>query len=185
MLGHATSEGEAMPAIDIIDEMFVVAEPRHVRPAVCDEARWQSWFPGLVLTSYDDRGRLGVRWTVAGELKGTAEVWLQEHGDGTIVHVYLRADATAARTRRRVRSRRRVRRRYVLPLKRHLLDMKAILEVPRPLGTALVPVGERVSSASQDGQGTRRRRLRLPTGTTSEGASLDGRPDDVQHRDRR
>lgn len=172
-----------MPAIDIIDELFIVAEPDLLRRALCDEVLWQSWFPGLVLTPYDDRGRLGVRWTVAGELTGTAEVWLQEHGDGTIVHVYVRADPPAGGSRRRAPSRRRVLRRYVLPLKRRLLEMKGILEVRRPLGTALVPVGERVSSASQDGQGTRRRRLRLPTGITSEGAAPDGRLHDVEHRD--
>lgn len=173
-----------MPLVDVIDEMFVVAAPAQVRPALCDETRWRSWFPGLELTPYDDRGLLGVRWTVSGDLAGTAEVWLQEHGDGTIVHAYLRADPPPGDPERLGRSRRRVLRRYVLPLKRSLLDVKHQIEVERPLGTPLVALAERVSSASVNSQGVRPARYRLPTGPTSEGAAPDGRPDDGEHRDR-
>jgi len=41
---------------------------------------------------------------------GDMEAWLEEHGDGTIVHLYIRGDPTAAdpqRLRRSRRSRRR------------------------------------------------------------------------------
>lgn len=75
-----------MPSIDIIDELFVVADPASTRAVVCDEARWKEWFRGITLTAYDDRGLLGARWNVQGDLEGTAEVWLEEFGDGTIVH---------------------------------------------------------------------------------------------------
>lgn len=168
--------------MDIIDELFMVASADRVRAAVCDELRWREWFPGITLTSYDDRGLLGVRWQMTGELEGTAEVWLQEHGDGTIVHVYVRAEPPADDPTRLTRSRRRVVRRYVTPLKRHLVAVKDILEGGRPPGTARVPLGERVSSASPDGQESRRPRLRPPIGT-NEGAARDGRPDHVEHRD--
>lgn len=172
-----------MPVVDVIDEVFVVASPERIRNLVCDEARWLSWFPGLRLTRYDDRGPLGVRWQLSGELLGTAEVWLQEHGDGTIVHVYLRADPAEADPDRLAASRRRMRRRYALALKSHLLDLKEVLEAGRAPGAARVPLIERVSSASEVRQGARR----PPplTGTTSEGAAPDGRPDHLEHRDRR
>lgn len=173
-----------MPIVDVVDEMFVVAAPEQVRPVVCDEGRWRSWFPGIGLTPYDDRGRLGVRWTVTGELSGTVEVWLEEHGDGTIVHAYVRASPTGLDARRLRGSHRRVLRRYALPLKRHLLDLKHLIEVERAVGTPLVPVGERVSSASEDRHSRGDAGPRLPTGSTSEGAAPDGRPDDLEHRDR-
>lgn len=183
MGGRAASPREPL-LVDLIDELFIVAPPLEVRAVVCDEARWHSWFPLLALTAYDDRGRLGVRWTVGGELIGTAEVWLQEHGDGTIVHTYLRASPLPGDPYRLGRSRRRVVHRYVHPLKRHLLGVKDALEVGRPPGTPLVPIGDRVSSASDHRQGDRRPRLRLPSGTTTEGAAADGRPDDLEHRRR-
>ncbi len=175
--------GEPVPLVDVIEELFVVAAPERVRCVVCDETGWRACFPGVALTPYDDRGRLGIRWAVSGELEGTAEVWLEEHGDGTIVHAYLRADPARGDPRRLGRSRRRTVQRYALPLKQYLLDVKDLLEGDRPLGTALVPLHERVSSASQEKQGTRRHRQR-PTGTSSEGAAPDGRPDDLEHRDR-
>jgi len=184
ILGAQIVDIVPVPIVDIVDELFVVAAPAQVRPVVCDEGRWRTWFPGISLTPYDDRGRLGVRWTVSGELRGTAEVWLEEHGDGTIVHAYVRATPTARDPRLLRSCRRRVLRRYVLPLKRHLLDLKGLVEVERALGTPLVPVGERVSSASEDRQGPGDAGPRLPTGTTSEGAAPDGRPDDLEHRDR-
>lgn len=173
------------PVVNIVDELFIVASPERVRPVVCDPLRWATWLPGVAFTSYDDRGRLGDRWTVSGELVGTAEVWLEEHGDGTIVHAYVRADPVEPDRYRLRRHPRRVVTRYVLPLKRRLLDVKDLMEGERPAGSARVPVGERVVSASEDGHGDRWRRPDEPTSTISEGAVPDGGPDDLQHRDRR
>jgi hypothetical protein len=182
-----------VPVVDIIDEVFIVASPENVRAVVCDPHRWCGWLPGVMLTPYDDRGRLGVRWTVAGELTGTAEVWLEEHGDGTIVHAYVRADPADRDPHRLRRSRRRVVARYVLPLKRRLLETKDLLEGDRRPGSTRVPLSERVVSASEGRQGPRRGRQHRPTGTgsgtmsdtSSERAWPDGRPDDVDDRDRR
>lgn len=159
--------------LDIIDEIFVVADPGEVRAATCDTTRWSSWFPGASFTSYDDRGPLGERWTVAGALAGTAEVWLEAHGDGTIVHAYLRADPDDAERPTARRARARWVTRHMLTLKGGLFALKSDLEGDRAPGTTRVPLGERVVSASEQ------------RSTTTEGASADGRPDDLKHRDRR
>jgi hypothetical protein len=150
-----------VPLVNIVDESFIVASPESVRNVLCDPAWWAGWLPGAALTPYDDRGRLGVRWTVSGALSGTAEVWLEEHGDGTIVHVYLRADppsgVTAGAGPRRVRRMRRgMAARYVFPLKRAMFAAKDLLEADRAPGTARVALGERVVSASEGGRGNRR-----------------------------
>ena len=146
-----------MPVVDIIDELFIVADPVQVRTAVCDGSRWAEWLTGLTFTPYQDRGRRGIRWNVSGALSGTAEVWLEEHGDGTIVHAYLRGDPPPGDPQRLRRSRRRVTSRYVLVLKRRLTETKDLLESDRQPGTARVPISERVVSATEESQqGTRR-----------------------------
>jgi hypothetical protein len=117
-------------AFDIIDEIFVVADPVAVRRATCDLGRWRSWFPGLRLTPYDDRGLLGVRWRASGDWTGTAEVWLEEFGDGVIVHTYVRACD-------------RLSKRHALAIKRRMTEVKDELEVGRPAGTPRVPLAER------------------------------------------
>ncbi len=151
-----------MPAVDIIDEMYVVASVDVVRRACCDEEAWRRWFPELTLEPYDDRGRKGVRWNVGGELFGTAEVWLEVHGDGVIVHTYLRAEPVKGR-----RSARRLagwaRRTYALPLKRHLMALKFQLEGERELGTARVPLAERVVSPPIDPTSRHKGQRRWPT----------------------
>jgi hypothetical protein len=161
--------------VDLIDEIFIVADPAHVRAATCDPHRWSAWFPGAVFASYDDRGPLGDRWTVSGALAGTAEVWLEELGDGTLVHAYLRVDPAESAARRWWHRRRVVEARYVLPLKQRLFEVKDRLEGQRQPGTTRVPLSERVVSASKQ----------RPTGTITEGAPPDGRPDDLEHPDRR
>jgi hypothetical protein len=164
--------GSSGHAVDVIAEIYVVADPALVRDEVCSPATWRSWFPGISLVSYDDRGRLGERWRVCGELLGTAEIWLEEHGDGTVVHAYLRADPrTGGRPGGDDQAR---------VLRRRLLEVKDRLEGDRVPGTARVPLGERVVSASKDGPADRRPR---PWRTSSEGAP-DGRSDHVEHPDR-
>lgn len=83
-----------MPTIDLIDETFVVAAPAAVAAAVHDAARTATWWPDLELTVFQDRGVDGVRWTATGAMVGTAEIWLQAFGDGTLLHVFLRCDVT-------------------------------------------------------------------------------------------
>ncbi len=44
------------------------------------------------MTAAEDRGIEGVRWTVSGGVLGTAEIWLEEWGDGVIIHWFLRGE---------------------------------------------------------------------------------------------
>lgn len=71
----------------------MAAAPAAVAALVGDPARWPSWWPDLRLSVSADRAEQGVRWTVAGALAGSMEVWLEPHADGVIVHHYLRCDA--------------------------------------------------------------------------------------------
>lgn len=79
---------------DLADDTFVAAPPAALARVVADPERWRAWWPDLVLTTTVDRGRLGRHWAVSGALTGTAEVWLEPVGDGTVVHLYLRAGLT-------------------------------------------------------------------------------------------
>ncbi len=171
-----------MPSVDIIDEMFVVASPAATRAILCDEVRWREWFPGLTLTAYDDRGLLGVRWNVTGDLQGTAEVWLEECGDGTIVHTYLRAEPVPTPRRRKPwQLERLARRRYALPLKRRLVAVKDALEVGHEPGLPRVPLSQRVVSPPITNATPPRRTT--AESRAEEGDTRNGRPDDVEHPD--
>jgi hypothetical protein len=79
-------------SIDLVDECFVVAPPATVAARFADPAAWPDWWPGMALTVFMDRGEKGLRWSVAGELTGSTEVWCEAWHDGTIVHWYLRVD---------------------------------------------------------------------------------------------
>jgi hypothetical protein len=86
---------------DLADDTFVAAPPRTVSERVHDPARWRSWWPDLDLAVTLDRGVRGIHWEVEGALHGTAEIWLEAVGDGTVIHFYLRAGLSdRARARR-------------------------------------------------------------------------------------
>jgi hypothetical protein len=76
---------------DLADDTFIAVSPSVVARAVHNPARWRRWWPGLTLAVTLDRGLEGVHWQVSGGLQGTAEIWLEPYGDGTVVHFYLRA----------------------------------------------------------------------------------------------
>lgn len=118
--------------VDIMDDTFVVADRARLADLFADPALWRSWWPGLDLTVVEDRGSQGVRWSVGGDLAGTAEIWLEEWRDGVLVHWFLRADP-AARTRR---SAGRLRRSYVVAYKRRIHRLKDELESGRAVGTS-------------------------------------------------
>jgi hypothetical protein len=48
------------------------------------------------LTVVEDRGDKGHRWTVAGALIGTMEVWLEPVLDGVVLHYFLHAEPSGA-----------------------------------------------------------------------------------------
>ena len=85
-----------MSSVQISDETFVCADPDDVGRAVNDPASWRRWWPDLHLTVVEDRGPVGVRWTVTGALTGTREVWLETMMDGVILHYFLHAEPAGA-----------------------------------------------------------------------------------------
>ena len=119
------------PAIDIIDESFVVAHAAELAGRFADPILWRQWWPTLTLTVSRDRGAEGIQWTVGGALAGSAEVWLEPWRDGVIVHWFLRADPVPPRSARRAT---RLREAYVRDYKRRLTALKDELERDRPCG---------------------------------------------------
>jgi hypothetical protein len=83
-----------MPAVDIVDESFLVVPRRIVAEVVARPERWRVWWPDLEIEVFLDRGFDGMAWTVAGPLVGSTEIWLEEHPRGVVVHYYLRAEPT-------------------------------------------------------------------------------------------
>ncbi|HEY2723310.1 MAG TPA: polyketide cyclase / dehydrase and lipid transport [Pseudonocardiaceae bacterium] len=123
-----------MPSVDVVDETWF-AVPARVLAAVFSESQsWPRIWPDLQLEVFADRGAKGMKWTVAGALVGSMEVWLESVDPGgepgTLLHYFLRADApgrdgrpeplpprrAAAETARRQRAAKR----FALTLKRHL-----------------------------------------------------------------
>jgi hypothetical protein len=95
-----------VPKIDVIQEAFIAARPTRIAAHLrrVDVAR-ELW-PDLSARLVADRGDEGMRWVVAGALCGSAEVWLEAFGRGTIVHTYLRVDAPGRSGPARERDRR-------------------------------------------------------------------------------
>lgn len=121
-----------VPLLDLIDETFVVADPRAVADVVADPGRWPVWFPDLTLTPTRDRGVKGQQWAVSGAWTGSAEIWLEPVGDGVLLHLYLRLDPAAGRLApRQVEAERR---RRATAWKRHAWELKDALEGARRPG---------------------------------------------------
>jgi hypothetical protein len=130
--------------VDLVDETYVVVERARIAGVVADPTRWRQWWPSLDLAVFMDRGLDGVRWSMTGELVGSAEIWLENHGDGVIVHFYLRGEPTvpgspatpralpgSARGRREMD---RLRRRHALAWKRIVWSLKDEMEGERRPG---------------------------------------------------
>jgi len=143
---HSPLGGDEVAALSLVDETFVVAPPAALR-SLCDERSWARWFPHITVRCTQDRGDLGKRWTVSGELVGSGEVWLQPYGDGVIVHVYLRVDWSDSGTGRRSREAARFEACYALPLKAHVLALKDACEAGRRPGEPRADGEEQVVSA--------------------------------------
>lgn len=85
-----------MTSIQIADETFVAASGAAVARLFADQGRWRRWWPDLQLDVREDRGEKGIRWTVAGALAGTMEIWLQPCLDGVVLHYFLHAQRSGA-----------------------------------------------------------------------------------------
>ncbi len=118
-----------MTSIDIVDETFVVASVNNLRAMLCDERLWKPL--QLMLDCFDDRGVLGKRWTLSGNLHGTAEVWLEPFADGVIVHFFLQADPVGRQPWRNQQ------RHYSRAVKAHILEVKRGYDLQRPAGAPL------------------------------------------------
>lgn len=92
-----------MPLVDVMDSTWLRARPQAVGALVSDPALWRRWWPGLALEVSELRGDKGLRWDVRRvdgfpALAGTAELYLQDQGDGVVAHFFLRLDATDGAT---------------------------------------------------------------------------------------
>ncbi|WP_434448387.1 polyketide cyclase / dehydrase and lipid transport [Lentzea sp. E54] len=121
-----------MASVDVVDETFLAVPPSVVAAAFAAPESWRAFWPDLDLDVYANRGDEGLRWTVAGALVGTMEIWLEPMLDGTLLHYFLRADAPAGALTPR-NARREVQRRQ-LDAKSVALGLKLTLEDGRPAG---------------------------------------------------
>ncbi|MGV0633623.1 polyketide cyclase / dehydrase and lipid transport [Mycolicibacillus trivialis] len=126
-----------MNSIQVADETFIAADPATVGGAVGDPASWRRWWPDLLLQVVEDRAELGVRWTVAGPLTGTMEIWLEPCLDGVLLHYFLHAEPSgvAAWQLARMNLAAMTHRRRVAG-KAMSFELKQILEADRPIGVA-------------------------------------------------
>lgn len=92
----SSAEVARVPSVDVVDETFLAVPRQRVAAVFADPARWPMLWPDLRLATMTDRGAEGMRWTVAGALVGSMEVWLEQVLDGTVLHYYLRADGVGA-----------------------------------------------------------------------------------------
>jgi len=131
-----------VPAVDLVDETFVVADVAQLAAVVADPSSWARWWPDLTLTVFMDRGPQGMRWSVTGGWVGSLEIWLEPVGDGVLLHHYARLDRAlvdgcpepepAGHAGRRRAARQRARR--ARAWKREVWRLKDDLERGRPVG---------------------------------------------------
>ena len=127
----------AVHSIQISDETFVAADPVAVGRAVGDRAAWRRWFPDLNLEVVEDRADKGVRWTVAGPLAGTMEIWLEPVLDGVVLHYFLHAEpGGAAPVRAQKLNLAKATHQRRVAGKRMAFEVKNSVEAGRPVGVA-------------------------------------------------
>jgi hypothetical protein len=124
-------------SIQVADQTFVAADAAEVGRAVADPASWRRWWPDLHLAVVENRGALGIRWTVTGALTGTMEVWLEPVLDGVVLNYFLHAEPAGAAAWQlagmnlaAVNHRRRV------AGKKMAFEVKTRLEQSRPVGVS-------------------------------------------------
>lgn len=122
-----------MNSVQIADETFVCADPADIGRAVADPAGWRRWWPDLRLTVVEDRGPAGHRWTVAGALTGTMEVWLETMMDGAILHYFLHAEPIGSKAGLDLAKLNHSRR---VAGKKMAFEVKTRLEAQRPVGVS-------------------------------------------------
>jgi hypothetical protein len=129
----------AVHSVQIADETFVAADPARVGAAAGDPSNWRRWWPDLRLQVIEDRGPLGVRWTVTGPITGTMEIWLEPMLDGVLLHYFLHAEPSgvAAWQLAKMNLTKMTHRRRVAG-KKMAFEVKTTLERSRPVGVSPV-----------------------------------------------
>jgi hypothetical protein len=129
----------AVHSVQIADETYVAADPARIGAAVGDRSSWRRWWPDLRLEVTQDRGPQGVRWTVAGPLTGTMEIWLEPMLGGALLHYFLHADPSgmAPAQLAKLNLAKMTHRRRVAG-KRMAFEVKTTLESSRPVGVSPV-----------------------------------------------
>lgn len=124
-----------MSTVQVADQTFVAAPGTAVAEVLSDRGRWRLWWPDLTLDVREDRGDKGIRWTVAGPMDGTMEVWLEPCLDGVIMHYFLHAEPGDA-SRLSARDMAALNRARRVAGKKMSFEIKARLEAGRAAGTA-------------------------------------------------
>lgn len=120
-------------SIQVADQTFLAAPPADIAAVLAAANNWRRWWPDLRLDVREDRGDKGIRWTVAGPLTGTMEVWLEAVPEGAILHYFLHAEPAEPLTPRALAAANRARR---VAGKDMSFELKARLEAGRPAGVA-------------------------------------------------
>ena len=130
-------EARDVHSVQIADEMFIAADPALVGAAVGDPSSWRRWWPDLRLEVVEDRGPLGVRWTVTGPITGTMEIWLEPCLDGALLHYFLHAEPSGVAPARlaKLNLAKLTHRRRVVG-KKMAFEVKTTLERSRPVGVS-------------------------------------------------
>jgi hypothetical protein len=122
---------------ELSDQTFLAVPSPVLAQVVADPGRWARWWPDLEPVVSRDRGPKGQQWVLAGEIGGTAEIYLEPWHDGTLLNLYLRLELPA-RLAPGGRPDRDLRRR-VLAWKRAVTSLKDELEAGRAPGTPAEP----------------------------------------------
>ncbi|MGY0497722.1 polyketide cyclase / dehydrase and lipid transport [Nocardia sp. FBN12] len=123
-----------MSSIQVADQTFLAAPGAAIAEVLSAANNWRRWWPDLRLDVREDRGDKGIRWTVAGALTGTMEVWLEAVPDGAILHYFLHAEPAAEpKSARALAAANRARR---VAGRNMAFELKARLEAGRPAGVA-------------------------------------------------
>ncbi|HST85813.1 MAG TPA: polyketide cyclase / dehydrase and lipid transport [Kineosporiaceae bacterium] len=121
--------------MELSDETFIAVDRPSVAAAMGDSRRWVEWWPDLQLEVARDRGDKGRQWILTGQIRGTAEVYLEPWHDGTIVHVFLRLEPGTTQPPTSVTDQIEAVRRRSLSWKRTIHRLKDELEAGRAAGT--------------------------------------------------
>jgi hypothetical protein len=126
-----------MSSIQVADQTFVAADPAEIGRALSEPSSWRRWWPDLLLDVVENRGDRGIRWTVAGALTGTMEIWLEPMLDGAVLHYFLHAEpAGAAAWQLAKMNPAKLNHRRRVAGKEMAFELKARLEQSRPVGVS-------------------------------------------------